>query len=148
VRWGEDWPWDRSAEQSLRVALMVVLVVVGLGWVALSAVLGQIQIAVNSAPPAVRLARARYAWDTCVQSAIEHGVPRGAPVYVLPKGRVYWQASLGPMAAPTHKVLAAPEPGAYSLRIINDTPDVKGGIHCPGTPGTKYTPIVLMVQPL
>ena len=61
MRWAEDWPWDRSAEQSVRVALMVVLVVVGLGWAALSAVLGQSQIAVNSAPPAVAVARARYA---------------------------------------------------------------------------------------
>lgn len=148
MHWADDWPWDRSAEQTLRVALMVVLVVVGLGWAALSAVLGQTQIAVNSAPPAVAVARARYAWDTCIQSALKRGLPPGVPVYVVPRGRVYWQASLGPMSAPSHKVLADPEPGAYSLQVVDDGPNVKGGIHCPGHPGTKYTPIALLVRPL
>jgi hypothetical protein len=148
VRWADDWPWDRSAEQTLRVTLMVVLVVVGLGWAALSAVLGQTEIAVNSAPSAVAVARARYAWDTCIQSALARGLPPGVPVYVVPKGRVYWQATLGPMSAPNHKVLTEPEPGAYSVEVVDDGPNVKGGIHCPGKPGTKYTPIALLVRPL
>lgn len=148
MRWADDWPWDRSAEQTLRVTLMVVLVVVGLGWAALSAVLGQTEIAVNSAPSAVAVARARYAWDTCIQSALARGLPPGVPVYVVPKGRVYWQATLGPMSAPNHKVLTEPEPGAYSLEVVDDGPNVKGGIHCPGKPGTKYTPIALLVRPL
>lgn len=111
-----------------------------------AAVRGGAAIADGSAPGAVSTARARFAWDLCVQQGIQRHVPAGAPVWVVPKGKVYWQVSLGPMSAPDHKVLTAPRPGAYSLRVIADQPGYPGDTHCAGHPGTRYGAIILVVR--
>ncbi len=96
----------------------------------------------------VSIARARLAWDLCVQDAIRERVPSGASVWVVPKGDFYWQYSLGPMSTPNHEVLTRPRSGAYSLRVIREQPGYESDAHCAGHPGTHYGAIIVLVRRL
>jgi hypothetical protein len=122
---------ERTATASrLGCALVVALVVVGLGWTLVSAGRGHTAISRLNATARVERAQQAFSLDTCVQAAIRKRVPDGAPVWVVPGGNLYWSYSLGPMSAPDHQVVSRPRPGAYSLRVVPAVPAAGEGVVC------------------